>query len=330
MDPAEARRIMGPDAIIGLSTHSREQIEAAASEPVDYISVGPIWETPDQGGAARHRPRADPRRRPRSPRVPWFAIGGIDPGNVGRGRRRPAPSASASSRAIRDAAGPARRGHGAVRRGRPRGAGRAGELMAGARDRKRAERQKRKRRSAERPSVPVEAPPGAASRGRATATGAHRDLPGEDGPPLRGAERRGPREARAARAGRAADGGHRRARSSRRPRGDLHRLGGPRDRRSGCRRPRHQARSDRRLRDRLLGDGHRHVARPLLGRARLPDPAPADDARQRVRPGGRQLRAAGRRDDAAAGRIGHALLLHDPRDGAHPDARRPRRDARAP
>ena len=33
IDPAEARRIMGPDAIIGLSTHSREQIEAAATAP---------------------------------------------------------------------------------------------------------------------------------------------------------------------------------------------------------------------------------------------------------------------------------------------------------
>src|SRR4051795_11461992 len=46
IDPADARRIMGPDAIVGLSTHSREQIDAAASESVDYISVGPIWETP--------------------------------------------------------------------------------------------------------------------------------------------------------------------------------------------------------------------------------------------------------------------------------------------
>ncbi|HEY7152070.1 MAG TPA: thiamine phosphate synthase, partial [Solirubrobacterales bacterium] len=40
MDPAEARRIMGPAAIIGLSTHSSEQIEAAAETSVDYISVG--------------------------------------------------------------------------------------------------------------------------------------------------------------------------------------------------------------------------------------------------------------------------------------------------
>jgi thiamine-phosphate diphosphorylase len=81
IDPAEARQIMGPDAIIGLSTHSREQIDAATSKPVDYISVGPIWETPTKEG----RPatgleliRAAAEIAP----VPWFGIGGIDPSNV--------------------------------------------------------------------------------------------------------------------------------------------------------------------------------------------------------------------------------------------------------
>jgi thiamine-phosphate pyrophosphorylase len=82
MDPAEARRIVGPDGIIGLSTHSREQIEAAADAPVDYISVGPIWETPTKEGRPATgleliRTAAELARRP------WFAIGGIDPGNVG-------------------------------------------------------------------------------------------------------------------------------------------------------------------------------------------------------------------------------------------------------
>jgi thiamine-phosphate pyrophosphorylase len=82
MDPADARKVMGPDAIVGLSTHSREQIEAAGGQPVDYISVGPIWETPTKEG----RPgtgleliRAAAEIAPR----PWFAIGGIDPENVG-------------------------------------------------------------------------------------------------------------------------------------------------------------------------------------------------------------------------------------------------------
>jgi thiamine-phosphate pyrophosphorylase len=81
IDPTEARRIMGPDAIIGLSTHSREQIEAAASKPVDYISVGPVWETPTKEG----RPATGLeliRTGTQIAAVPWFAIGGIDLSNV--------------------------------------------------------------------------------------------------------------------------------------------------------------------------------------------------------------------------------------------------------
>jgi thiamine-phosphate pyrophosphorylase len=77
----EARELLGPDAIIGLSTHSEEQIAASADRPVDYISVGPVWETPTKEGrpgvglelishAAEHAPH------------PFFAIGGIDTGNA--------------------------------------------------------------------------------------------------------------------------------------------------------------------------------------------------------------------------------------------------------
>jgi thiamine-phosphate pyrophosphorylase len=100
----EARELLGPDAIIGLSTHSEEQIAAAAERPVDYISVGPIWETPTKAGrpavglelighAAEHAPH------------PFFAIGGIDEGNaeqvVGAGAER-----LCAVRAIRDAVEP--------------------------------------------------------------------------------------------------------------------------------------------------------------------------------------------------------------------------------
>jgi thiamine-phosphate pyrophosphorylase len=80
--PAEARKIVGPDAIIGLSTHSRPQIEAASEEPVDYISVGPIWETPTKEG----RPATGLeliRTAAEISTKPWFAIGGIDTKNVG-------------------------------------------------------------------------------------------------------------------------------------------------------------------------------------------------------------------------------------------------------
>jgi thiamine-phosphate pyrophosphorylase len=100
----EARELLGPDAIIGLSTHSEEQIAAAAERPVDYISVGPVWETPTKAGrpavglelityAAAHATR------------PFFAIGGIDAGNAERVVRAGARRLCAV-RAIRDAADP--------------------------------------------------------------------------------------------------------------------------------------------------------------------------------------------------------------------------------
>jgi thiamine-phosphate pyrophosphorylase len=101
----QARELLGPDAIVGLSTHSEEQIAASAGRPVDYISVGPIWETPTKEGRPavgldliRHAAERAPH--------PFFAIGGIDPGNaeevVGAGAQR-----LCAVRAIRDAADPA-------------------------------------------------------------------------------------------------------------------------------------------------------------------------------------------------------------------------------
>ncbi|HEY5977891.1 MAG TPA: thiamine phosphate synthase [Solirubrobacterales bacterium] len=79
---AAAREAVGPDAIIGLSTHTEEQIAASAPEPVDYISVGPVWETPTKAGRpgvglglVEHAAAGAPH--------PFFAIGGIDSGNAG-------------------------------------------------------------------------------------------------------------------------------------------------------------------------------------------------------------------------------------------------------
>jgi thiamine-phosphate pyrophosphorylase len=45
LPPAEARRILGPDLVIGFSTHNAEQLRAAAGEPVDYVALGPIFAT---------------------------------------------------------------------------------------------------------------------------------------------------------------------------------------------------------------------------------------------------------------------------------------------
>ncbi|MFI5042208.1 MAG: thiamine phosphate synthase [Acidimicrobiales bacterium] len=48
--PALARRILGPDTIIGLSTHSEEDLVSSLDEPVDYVSAGPVVATPTKPG----------------------------------------------------------------------------------------------------------------------------------------------------------------------------------------------------------------------------------------------------------------------------------------
>ena len=45
MDPGEARRILGPGRVLGVSTHNPEQLTVADKAPVDYIAVGPIFAT---------------------------------------------------------------------------------------------------------------------------------------------------------------------------------------------------------------------------------------------------------------------------------------------
>lgn len=78
-----ARAILGTDLLIGRSTHSEAEAMAAAGEPgVDYFCTGPCWPTPTKPG--RHAPGLDLVRYAASlaTRRPWFAIGGIDAGNL--------------------------------------------------------------------------------------------------------------------------------------------------------------------------------------------------------------------------------------------------------
>jgi thiamine-phosphate pyrophosphorylase len=78
---AEVRELVGPDMLIGLSTHSPEQIDAVDASVVDYIGVGPIHETPTKPG----RPAVGAeliRYAAAHATVPFFAIGGLDAGNL--------------------------------------------------------------------------------------------------------------------------------------------------------------------------------------------------------------------------------------------------------
>lgn len=107
---AEARRAAGPAALVGLSTHSPEQFDAALAASgdarPDQLSAGPVWETPTKAG----RPAAGLELISHAARVagagmPWFAIGGIDSSNIADVVAAGA-SRAVVVRAIRDAADP--------------------------------------------------------------------------------------------------------------------------------------------------------------------------------------------------------------------------------
>jgi thiamine-phosphate pyrophosphorylase len=84
MPIAQAREVVGPDLIVGRSTHEPAHLAAIGPPPTpDYVAVGPVFATPTKPGrpaagidyvrhAAAHAPAG----------VPWFAIGGIGTRNV--------------------------------------------------------------------------------------------------------------------------------------------------------------------------------------------------------------------------------------------------------
>jgi thiamine-phosphate pyrophosphorylase len=82
MPVAEVRELVGPDMLIGLSTHSPQQIDAVDAGIVDYIGVGPIHETPTKPGRPSVGLELISHARAAA-RVPFFAIGGLDASNIG-------------------------------------------------------------------------------------------------------------------------------------------------------------------------------------------------------------------------------------------------------
>jgi thiamine-phosphate pyrophosphorylase len=123
MDPIEARRLMGADAIVGLSTHAPIELDRAMGDgrrggsgsgvlPVDYVSAGPVSPTPTKPG----RPGTGiDYVRDVAQRAPWtvWVTGGVGPTTVtpllAAGARHfvvvrwltEAPDAKANARALR-------------------------------------------------------------------------------------------------------------------------------------------------------------------------------------------------------------------------------------
>lgn len=91
-----ARPILGDRTLIGRSTHAEAEVEAAAADSeAAYFAVGPCWPTPTKPGRpapglglVRHAARVAPPRFGAGASdgavqaKPWFAIGGIDAGNL--------------------------------------------------------------------------------------------------------------------------------------------------------------------------------------------------------------------------------------------------------
>ncbi len=77
----QVREIVGPEMLIGLSTHAESEIDGVDPALVDYIGVGPVHETPTKEG----RPAVGVelvRYAAANARVPFFAIGGLNAENI--------------------------------------------------------------------------------------------------------------------------------------------------------------------------------------------------------------------------------------------------------
>jgi thiamine-phosphate pyrophosphorylase len=79
--PSSARRLLGPGAIIGRSTHSEDDLERALGEPVDYLSAGPVVPTPTKPGRPGTGTGYLSLAVARSP-LPVFVTGGVSPATV--------------------------------------------------------------------------------------------------------------------------------------------------------------------------------------------------------------------------------------------------------
>jgi thiamine-phosphate pyrophosphorylase len=77
----EARRIVGPAALIGVSTHDVEQVRRAVLEGASYIGVGPTFPSRTKEFAA-HAGLEFVRQAAAETTLPAFALGGITPANV--------------------------------------------------------------------------------------------------------------------------------------------------------------------------------------------------------------------------------------------------------
>jgi len=81
--PRDARSVLPPGSLVGLSTHDNAQVEAAAGEPVDYVAIGPVFSTSTKADPHPAIGLAGVREARARTRLPLVAIGGITADNAG-------------------------------------------------------------------------------------------------------------------------------------------------------------------------------------------------------------------------------------------------------
>ena len=102
---ASVRERVGDELIVGISTHSPGQVDAALQSPADYLGVGPVYATPTKEGREPVGVELVSYAAEHAGAKPWFAIGGIDPANAAAVTAAGAERI-AVVRAIRNAADP--------------------------------------------------------------------------------------------------------------------------------------------------------------------------------------------------------------------------------
>jgi thiamine-phosphate pyrophosphorylase len=82
LSPESARRIIGPDRWLGVSTHNPEQLAEADKTSADYLAIGPVFATASKANPDPVVGLAGIRRARELTRKPLVAIGGITRGNA--------------------------------------------------------------------------------------------------------------------------------------------------------------------------------------------------------------------------------------------------------
>tara|TARA_B100000315_G_scaffold225997_1_gene232623 strand:+ start:80 stop:724 length:645 start_codon:yes stop_codon:yes gene_type:complete len=79
----QVRRLVGPERLIAVSTHSVDEVQSAEQQGADFVVLGPIYDTPSKRTLGKPLGLTAIDMACRKSSLPVFAIGGITQGNVG-------------------------------------------------------------------------------------------------------------------------------------------------------------------------------------------------------------------------------------------------------